>query len=41
MALIWVALSDDSEPIPPVLPAMAAWIWVAVLPVLVDDASAP
>jgi hypothetical protein len=39
MALIWVAVSAESEPMPPVLPAMAAWIWAAVLPPLVDDAS--
>ena len=41
MADSWVEVSDDSDPMPPVLLAMAVWMRLTVAPALADEASAP
>jgi hypothetical protein len=41
MAEIWVEVSEDREPMPPVLLVMAVWMRLVVAPALLEDARAP
>jgi len=41
MADTWVEVSDDSDPMPPVLLAMAVWMRLVVAPALADEANGP